>query len=122
MIAVRSLGALHYVGVRVTLFLVALTLAACSASAPAKPVATNQVDLPQSYKFSPADITVADGTKVTWTNHDVFTHSVRLLDDGGKVMDMKPGESVSFTFTKAGLHHYDCSFHPQNMKGTVLVT
>jgi plastocyanin len=37
-------------------------------------------------------------------------------------MDMKPGESVSFTFTTAGLHHYDCSFHSQNMKGTVLVT
>jgi plastocyanin len=34
---------------------------------------------------------------------------------------MKPGEAVSFTFAKAGTYRYDCSFHPQNMKGTVTV-
>jgi plastocyanin len=102
--------------------LVGLTLAACSGSAPsASPVATNQVNLPPSYKFDPPAIEVKAGTKVTWTNHDNFTHSVRLLDDGGAVMVMQPGQSVSYTFKTPGLHHYDCSFHPQNMKGTVLV-
>jgi plastocyanin len=100
----------------------ALVLAACSAAAPASPVATSQVDLPRSYKFAPAAITVPVGTTVTWTNHDNFTHSVRLIDDGGAVMTMKPGASVSYTFETAGLRHYDCSFHPQDMKGTVLVT
>ena len=103
--------------------LLAFWLAACSSgTSNASPVPTNQVDLPKSYKFAPADITVPAGTKVTWTNHDDFTHSVRLLDDGGKIMVMKPGDSVSFTFDKVGVHHYDCSFHPQNMKGTVTVT
>ncbi len=113
---------LHVSGARVALLLAALALTACSAASSAAPLATSQVDLPPSYKFAPADITVPSGTTVTWTNHDNFTHSVRLIDDGGKVMDMKPGASVSFTFDKPGLHHYDCSFHPQNMKGTVLVT
>ena len=103
--------------------LLAIWLAACSSgSSNASPVATNQVDLPPSYKFAPADITVPVGTTVTWTNKDNFTHSVRLLNDGGKIMIMKPGESVSFTFDKAGLHHYDGSFQPQQMKGTVTVT
>ena len=97
-------------------------LAACSAGAAAAPVATNHVDLPRSYKFAPADITVALGTTVTWTNNDQFTHSVRLIDDGGQVLVMKPGESVSHTFEQPGLRHYDCSFHPHDMKGTVLVT
>jgi plastocyanin len=97
-------------------------LAACSADAAAGPVATDHVDLPRSYKFAPADITVALGTTVTWTNHDQFTHSVRLLDDGGQVLVMKPGESVSYTFEQPGLRHFDCSFHPHDMKGTVLVT
>jgi plastocyanin len=103
---------------------VALALTACatpSADASA-PVSTNTVNLPPSYKFDPVNITVPAGTTVTWTNNDNFTHSVRLLDDGGAVMPMKPGESVSFTFDKPGLHHYDCSYHPQNMKGTVVVT
>jgi plastocyanin len=102
--------------------LAVLVLASCSAAQPTAPVATNKVDLPPSYKFVPANITVPAGTEVTWTNNDNFTHSVRLLDDGGAVMNMKPGESVSFTFTTPGLRHYDCSFHSQNMKGTVLVT
>lgn len=97
-------------------------LAACSSPAPAQPVATDHVNLPRSYRFDPPAITVPDGTTVTWTNNDQFTHSVRLLDDGGAVMVMNPGESVTFTFAGVGVHHYDCSFHSQNMKGTVEVT
>lgn len=103
-------------------FVVAAALAGCAAATPAEPVATDQVDLPPSYKFVPADITVPDGTTVTWTNSDNFTHSVRLVDDGGEVMVVAPGESVSYTFTGPGLHHYDCSFHANDMKGTVTVT
>ena len=101
--------------------LVAFLLAACSqAATSAVPVATNQVDLPRSYRFAPADITVPAGTDVTWTNNDNFTHSVRLLD-GGEVQMMKPGESVSHTFSAPGLFRYDCSLHPKDMKGSVLV-
>ena len=101
--------------------LVALLLAACGQVAtPAAPVATNQVDLPRSYRFAPEDITVPTGTEVTWTNNDNFTHSVRLLDSGAVKM-MKPGESVTETFTTPGFYRYDCSLHPSDMKGSVLV-
>lgn len=103
--------------------LLVVALAGCAgATTDASPVATDTVNLPPSYKFEPANITVAAGTTVTWTNNDNFTHSVRLLDDGNVVMTMAPGESVTFTFDEAGLHRYDCSFHSQDMKGTVLVT
>jgi plastocyanin len=99
-----------------------VALSACSAGASASPVATNKVDLPRSYRFEPEVITVKAGTEVTWTNHDQFTHSVRLLDDGNQVLEMAPGESVSYTFDSVGTHRYDCSFHPQDMHGTVIVT
>lgn len=84
-------------------------------------MATANVDLPQSYLFSPANIVVNAGAKVTWKNSDQFTHSVRLVDSAEVVGTMRPGETVSFTFAKAGTYKYDCSFHPQNMKGTVTV-
>jgi plastocyanin len=101
--------------------LIALLFASCSqAAAPAAPVATNQVDLPRSYRFAPEDIAVPPGTEVTWTNSDNFTHSVRLLDSG-EVQMMKPGESVSLTFSTPGLYRYDCSLHPKDMQGSVLV-
>lgn len=99
-----------------------LALAACAPTGAADPVATAHVNLPPSYRFEPASITVADGTTVTWTNNDNFTHNVRLIDDGGDVLDLPPGESVSFTFTGAGEHRYDCSFHPTDMTGVVVVT
>ena len=94
--------------------------AACQAAEPTAPVATNQVDLPRSYKFAPEDIVVPAGTTVTWTNNDNFTHSVRLLD-GGEVQMMKPGESVTNAFPGPGLFRYDCSLHPKDMQGSVLV-
>lgn len=107
----------------VPLVVLVVALAGCAgATESVAPVATDAVDLPPSYKFVPENITVTDGTEVTWTNSDNFTHSVRLIDDGNVVLTMAPGESVSFTFEGPGLHRYDCSFHATDMKGTVLVT
>jgi plastocyanin len=98
-----------------------LLFAGCSQTAPASPVAISQVDLPRSYRFAPEDITVGAGMTVTWTNHDNFTHSVRMLE-GGDVQMMKPGESATHAFPAAGLFRYDCSLHPNDMRGSVLVT
>ncbi|HEX9043649.1 MAG TPA: plastocyanin/azurin family copper-binding protein [Candidatus Limnocylindrales bacterium] len=102
-----------------------LVLAGCAgAGAAASPVSTSTVDLPPSYVFRPAAIVVHAGTTVTWTNHDNFTHSVQFLDGGlpttPAVMD--PGKATSFTFATPGVYHYQCSFHPQNMQGSVTVT
>ena len=101
---------------------IGLLLAACAPQAAAEPVATDQVNLPPSYRFEPAAIVVPDGTTVTWTNNDNFTHNVRLIDDGGQILALPPGQSVSFTFTGPGEHRYDCSFHPNDMTGVVVVS
>ena len=99
---------------------IGLVVSCTQASVNGSPVATNQVDLPRSYKFAPEDITIPAGTTVTWTNNDNFTHSVQLLDTG-EVQMMRPGDSVTNQFAQAGLYRYICSLHPQDMKGTVLV-
>ncbi len=110
----------------VTIAVCALALAACG-EAPtgpvgAGPVATTRVDLPKSYKFAPAAIVVKAGSTVTWTNSDNFTHSVQFDGEASPGSVMKPGDSTSHTFEKAGTYGYICAFHPQDMKGTVLVT
>jgi plastocyanin len=106
--------------------LAAVALAGCGGggASDGSPVATSTVDLPKSYKFSPAAITVAAGTTVTWTNDDNFTHSVHFLDGGlpSQPMVMSPGQTTTYTFTTPGTYHYQCSFHPQNMQGVVVVT
>lgn len=103
-------------------FLLAVMACTGSKRPVAELIATDQVDLPKSYRFAPAAITVPAGTVVTWTNSDTFTHSVRLLDQGDTALIMRPGQSVRFTFPTPGLHRYDCSFHPHDMRGTVAVT
>jgi plastocyanin len=85
-------------------------------------VSTSRVDLPPSYRFSPDVIKVKAGTTVTWTNHDHFTHSVRFkTGPGAGTHVLKPGESWHATFAAAGTYHYDCSFHPHDMSGEVIV-
>ena len=53
---------------------------ACSPSdtSGGEPVATTEVQLPRSYRFAPAAITVPVGATVTWTNDDNFTHTVQV--------------------------------------------
>ena len=104
--------------------LVGAAAACSSASGSAAPVSTSTVDLPQSYRFAPADIAVQAGTTVTWTNHDNFTHSVQFVDGGlpGDPLTMQPGQGVTFTFAAPGSYHYQCHLHPQNMRGSVTVT
>ena len=99
-----------------------LLASACAGPAPAAgPVATDQVDLPKSYKFAPTDIVLNAGATVTWTNSDNFTHSVRLKDGDVVLGVLQPGAKLTHVFDKPGTYRYDCSFHPQDMKGTVIV-
>jgi plastocyanin len=84
------------------------------------PVATTTVDLPKSYRFDPPAIAVSAGATVTWTNNDNFSHTVTF--EGEEPLAMAPGAFVTRTFPAAGEYAYLCTLHPQNMKGTVLVT
>ncbi|HEY0702425.1 MAG TPA: cupredoxin family copper-binding protein [Candidatus Acidoferrales bacterium] len=89
-------------------------------AAPAAAAAEVKID---NFSFSPATLTVAPGTTVTWTNRDDIPHTVVNTDDPrafkSKVLDTD--EKFSYTFTKAGTFAYFCSVHPK-MTGTVVVT
>ena len=87
-----------------------------------EPVKTNEVDLPKSYKFSPAVIEIGSGDTVTWTNNDDFPHNVHLLDGSDRTIDLGIGETGTVTFDDPGTIYYECSIHPQQMRGKILVT
>jgi plastocyanin len=84
--------------------LLALVPLALSVAAPAT-AATVQVSIKQS-GFIPAQVTVAAGDTVAWTNND--TQPRQLVADGGQFTSpvIKPGDTYSFHFTRAGTVNY----------------
>jgi plastocyanin len=74
------------------------------------------------FAFAPADLTVAAGTTVTWTNSDSAGHTVKSTDGGfASSGTLKKGDSYSITFDKAGTFPYVCAIH-SSMTGTITVT
>jgi plastocyanin len=104
----------------VGLALLAVGLLAGCGSPPAA-IRTTTVDLPPSYTFQPAHISVAAGSTITWTNHDNFSHTVQI-DGQPEVHFMRPGEATQISLATAGEYHYLCTLHTQNMQGTITVT
>lgn len=75
-----------------------------------------------NFTFSPAQVSVAAGTRVTWTNRDDIPHTVTSSDEP-RAMRSPPldtGDSFAFAFERPGTYRYFCSLHP-HMQGTVVV-
>jgi plastocyanin len=97
----------------------AASSASPAASAAASVAAGTAVTI-QGFAFSPATLTVAVGTTVTWTNQDSAGHTVTADDGSWGSGNIARGETFSQTLSKAGTYAYHCAIHP-NMKGTIIV-
>ncbi|MGB8012622.1 MAG: cupredoxin family copper-binding protein [Terriglobales bacterium] len=73
-----------------------------------------------NFSFGPQTLTVAVGTKVTWTNRDDIPHTAVSTEGVFKSKVMDTDEKFSYTFTKAGTYPYYCTIHPK-MTGKVVV-
>ena len=73
-----------------------------------------------NFSFGPVLLTVALGTKVTWTNRDDIPHTVVADDKTFKSKALDTDETFSYTFDKPGTYPYFCSIHP-HMTGKVVV-
>ena len=93
--------------------------AGCGGSESSEPVATTEVTMAKSYRFDPKAVEIQAGQRVTWTNDDNFTHTVKV--DGQEDHKVERGESVSIAFETPGTYHYVCTLHSQDMDGEVIV-
>jgi len=86
----------------------------------------------QNFAFTPKTLTVAPGTKVTWTNNDSTVHNVTstasislnsATTSTFASSNLNQGQTFSFTFTKKGVYFYECSIHKAlaSMHGEVIV-
>jgi plastocyanin len=74
----------------------------------------------QNFTFTPKTLTVAPGTKVTWTNNDSTPHniistvSISLNSATTSTFtsgNLSQGQTFSFKFAKKGVYFYECSIH-----------
>ena len=79
--------------------------------------------------FSLEDLTVAVGTKVTWTNEGQVPEGHTTTSGAGLIPDgiwdssiMQVADTFSFTFKTVGSFPYFCQIHPFQMEATVEVT
>lgn len=104
----------------------AIVLSGCSsdqttAPATSAPAAANTIVI-KNFAFSPADLTVAPGAKVTVTNEDTVAHTVTATGDKAfDTGDIAGGKTVTFTAPSTdGSYPYICSIHTY-MQGTLVV-
>lgn len=74
----------------------------------------------EDFAFMPKEMTVAKGTKVTWTNYDSSTHTVTADDDSWDSGNLQEDDTWSKTFNELGTFTYHCELHPE-MTGTIVV-
>lgn len=84
-----------------------------------RPAAAAQVRI-DNFTFTPAEITVAPGTTVTWVNEDDIPHLLAASNGTFRSKALDTDQQYSFTFTAAGAYDYFCAIHP-HMQGKVIV-
>ena len=99
----------------------ALVLAGIAASSAGVPAAgQSHVVVVENVQFSPANLTVKSGERVTWVNKDLFPHTATA---DAKVFDSKaiaPNAAWTWVAGKPGRYTYACTFHP-TMKASITV-
>jgi plastocyanin len=103
------------------IFLMSLAVAGCTAHSHMNAPAARNVEVRiDNFTFTPANVTIAPGTTVTWINHDDVPHTATSTTRAFASAALDTDEKFSFTFSKAGTFPYYCAVHP-HMTGQITV-
>lgn len=72
------------------------------------------------FAFEPEKAEIQAGDSVTWTNEGETIHNVKGKGFFSEAID--PGGSYEERFEKPGTYEYLCNLHPNQMRGTVVVS
>ena len=96
----------------------ALALVCCAAFvtpaiyvAAASPSSTVDLNIAK-FAFAPKEITIAPGTKITWTNRDEAPHTVTSSDKSFNSKGLDTDDKFEHTFSSEGDFSYICTVHP----------
>jgi YVTN family beta-propeller protein len=73
-----------------------------------------------NFAFAPAELTIAAGDTVTWSNDDGAPHGLAYTDGTQGTNLLLPGAKFVRTFDRPGSYDYVCAVHPY-MSGKIVV-
>lgn len=91
-------------------WLVALVLAGVTSFFASRPMA-HRVTISE-LSFRPAQLRVAPGDTVTWTNDDLVPHTVTAVDGRWDSGEIPPGGAFTIVVETTDPIQYDCRYHP----------
>ena len=74
----------------------------------------------RNFAFDPADVPVAVGDTVVWSNADFVPHTATARDKSWDSQSVAANATWRYVATTPGRHEYYCVLHP-SMKGTIVV-
>jgi plastocyanin len=95
-----------------------------AAPAASSPVQSGTVQIAyRNIAIDPDTVKVKVGSTLKWTDYDDVTHNVTSESGPSKFAsaNLKEGSTFSYKVTKPGVIHYECTYHPASMNGTIEV-
>jgi plastocyanin len=95
-----------------------------AAPASSSPVQSGTVQIAyRNIAIDPDTIRVKVGSTLVWTDYDDITHNVTSQSGPAHFAsaNLHEGSKFSYKVTKPGLIHYECTYHPASMNGTIEV-
>jgi plastocyanin len=83
--------------------------AIAAVAAPPAPTVDSNIT---KFVFAPKEITIAPGTKITWTNRDETPHTVTSNDKSFASKGLDTDDKFEHTFASEGDFSYFCTVHP----------
>jgi plastocyanin len=84
------------------------------------PASDNLIEI-KNFGFSQASITISPGETVSWINMDRVSHTATAIEGSFDSGTLGKDDTFSHTFSERGTFNYLCNFHPNTMKGTIIV-
>jgi plastocyanin len=114
----------YFIQLLVLTFSVPLALVASGAGTakpapPANATPTYTINI-KDFMFTPRNLTIPVGSKVTWTNKDEEPHKVAEVNSSFTSKPLDTDEGFTYEFTAPGKYEYFCTVHPR-MTGTIIV-
>jgi plastocyanin len=95
-------------------------LASAAHATPTPPLPVGATVSIRAFVFTPAELVVALGDSVVWTNADPLAHTTASDSSAWSSPELRSGERFVWVASSRGRYPYHCAAHPV-MRGVIVV-